>query len=679
MRKYNRRKKNNMFLLVLLILGISIGFALLSTTLNINGIAGINKNTWDIHWNENSIVETQGSVTATTPAYVSDTAKKNVTFAVELELPGDFYEFTVDAKNYGTISGLVDDVKVKIYEGDSTTPLEPGDIPEYLVYSFTHIDGSAVQKGEEIKPNESTKYKFKIGIDEDYEEVPVPGPTPDPAPTTLSLRVEVEETFIQSTSDEDDDPYNIGDFLYYDPVNYNWCEEGDGGTCYKWYLVGKEDSYYDLYMYEHMTNSRWNQTNPVDCIKTATTTWSNQLWIDPKYDYQVSSTFNLDFSTAKARLLTSQEYNALPTEVISSIYAYDQIQQHNSMLINYETQQFNWDGPTEASSGIPFTAGMYTGFYIHPVIHVAKKEGGSSDKCGSYRVGKVVYFDPISTDTCNANTYDINKVKSGQSTCYRWRTIKNDSNCEVTLQLDHNIVNRAVWTSRYQAHEEIGPDNVLTQLQQSTSSWTRVPLLNYEYDTSDVIPTSSEEVSCQDPNDPTKLNRCYYGTLACVNGTCNMIRYNESIFSINNMRARAITAEEVRNIVNTKADSNAFSQTWTIAQHYLQGGFAASNLYYEIGSHYTSGTGNTDLSWLYENTWYTDQDRIGITASDFYDGTDATYNGGYWTLSPMAGHDNYAWAVKMDNGGLDYGTAYNWNGSIFGVRPVIKISKELTN
>ena len=80
-----KNKKNKKLLLILIILGITVGFALLSTTLNIIGTAGINKNTWDIHWNEESIVETQGSVTAINPASVTDTEKKNISFEVELE------------------------------------------------------------------------------------------------------------------------------------------------------------------------------------------------------------------------------------------------------------------------------------------------------------------------------------------------------------------------------------------------------------------------------------------------------------------------------------------------------------------------------------------------------------------------------------------------------------------
>lgn len=42
------KKQRKVFLYLLIILGISVGFALLSTTLNINGIAGIKSNTWNI-------------------------------------------------------------------------------------------------------------------------------------------------------------------------------------------------------------------------------------------------------------------------------------------------------------------------------------------------------------------------------------------------------------------------------------------------------------------------------------------------------------------------------------------------------------------------------------------------------------------------------------------------------
>ena len=132
MRKY-RRKNNKVFLIMILVFMISIGYALLSSNLNINGIAGINKNKWDIHW-ENVQPNASSTVTADTP--VIDENRTKVTYSVELELPGDFYEFDVDAKNDGTIAGTITDIRHSIKkiveEGEDATP------PDYIKYSIVY-------------------------------------------------------------------------------------------------------------------------------------------------------------------------------------------------------------------------------------------------------------------------------------------------------------------------------------------------------------------------------------------------------------------------------------------------------------------------------------------------------------------------------------------------------------
>ena len=180
------KKQSKLFILILLILGISLGYALLSSTLSIMGTAGINKNTWDIHWNENSIVETPGSVTAKTPAYVSNDEKTIVTFDTELELPGDFYEFTVDAKNYGTIDGQVKKVTLKFLDPKTDEVMDIDDLPEYLTYTFTHGDGTEIIENEAIDMGESIKYKFRLEFNEDATAIPTPEdgeeeiPTPKP-------------------------------------------------------------------------------------------------------------------------------------------------------------------------------------------------------------------------------------------------------------------------------------------------------------------------------------------------------------------------------------------------------------------------------------------------------------------------------------------------------------------
>ena len=167
------KKKNKKLLIIIMLLAIAIGFALLSTTLNIIGTAGINKNTWNIHWNSESIEETEGSVTATTPAHVTDAEEKNIDFAVELELPGDFYEFTVDAINEGSIDGQIETIDVTFYEADGQTPIKEEDLPSEIIYSLKHADGSDIEENEVITKNGGTiSYKLRVEFDKNIESLP---------------------------------------------------------------------------------------------------------------------------------------------------------------------------------------------------------------------------------------------------------------------------------------------------------------------------------------------------------------------------------------------------------------------------------------------------------------------------------------------------------------------------
>ena len=66
----NNKKKNVLFVLLLLIVGLSIGYSLLSTNLKINGSSKIKGSSWDIHFenvvvNTDSVALTTGDVAAT--------------------------------------------------------------------------------------------------------------------------------------------------------------------------------------------------------------------------------------------------------------------------------------------------------------------------------------------------------------------------------------------------------------------------------------------------------------------------------------------------------------------------------------------------------------------------------------------------------------------------------------
>ena len=155
----------------------------------------------------------------------------------------------------------------------------------------------------------------------------------------------------------------------------------------------------------------------------------------------------------------------------------------------------------------------------------------------SYSTGQVVYFDPVSENECNATKFNINNIKSGSSTCYKWYVIStgNDLKGEsLKLILDHNIVNKVAWySSRINTN---GPYVVLNSLTNATTGWTRLDPINYTYIT-------------------TGTNN--YGTLSCVEGVCTMPggTVGETAENGKKLRARLITRQELLAISNN-SESN---------------------------------------------------------------------------------------------------------------------------
>ena len=170
MRKY--KKKNKVFLLAILVLVVSIGYALLSTTLNINGIAGINKNAFDIHWDRNSVEVTDGSVEGDIPTVTGDN-DSIVEFTTELELPGDFYEFTVDAINEGTIDGIVTLSDKTTYKLINEEYVEQA-LPSYIKYSVTYEDGTTLPKIGDVLVADGGTQKYKVRVEYDSEATTLP-------------------------------------------------------------------------------------------------------------------------------------------------------------------------------------------------------------------------------------------------------------------------------------------------------------------------------------------------------------------------------------------------------------------------------------------------------------------------------------------------------------------------
>ncbi|MBR2828650.1 MAG: hypothetical protein IKE70_05415 [Bacilli bacterium] len=154
-KKENGRKGFVFLLLLLLLLAVTIGYSILSDTLNINGTSKISGATWKVHFTNVSSGST-GSVTPVQAPKISND-ELSITYQVNLDKPGDFYEFTATVKNDGSVDA-------KLANAPILTGLSAGQ-DVYLNHTFTHLDGSRVKTGEVLEAGESVVYKVKIEFD----------------------------------------------------------------------------------------------------------------------------------------------------------------------------------------------------------------------------------------------------------------------------------------------------------------------------------------------------------------------------------------------------------------------------------------------------------------------------------------------------------------------------------
>ena len=165
--KNNKRKKKkvlSVLVLLLLILGVSIGYAVLSQTLTINGTSSIGGSTWNVHFENVQIAN--GSVTATTPPTATGTNTTSLTYTIALQQPGDFYEFTVDVKNGGSIAAKLN--AAPTISGVSTAQ----DV--YTNYTFLNSDGSAVTAGQTLAAGAKRTYKVRVEFDSNISASQLP-------------------------------------------------------------------------------------------------------------------------------------------------------------------------------------------------------------------------------------------------------------------------------------------------------------------------------------------------------------------------------------------------------------------------------------------------------------------------------------------------------------------------
>ena len=161
------KRKNLLVVLILLLIGVSIGYALLTSTLNISGTSNIKKLGWDVHFD--NIVLEDGNVTAIKNATIDDNNKTSIEYIVKLNKPGDKYEFTVDVVNAGDIDAMIGTVsKTGLTEEQA----------KYMDYNVSYlIDGKEKELSEKDLLSKNSSKKIKVSVkyktDLNSEDLPI--------------------------------------------------------------------------------------------------------------------------------------------------------------------------------------------------------------------------------------------------------------------------------------------------------------------------------------------------------------------------------------------------------------------------------------------------------------------------------------------------------------------------
>ena len=159
-----RNKSMCIILIVLILFGVSVGYAAISRTLTINGNSEVKENSWNIYFDNIKI--TEGSVTATRDAVINNSS---IDFSIRLDLPGDFYEFTVDVINDGSIDAMID--------SSAKTPELTSSQSKYLNYIIEYQNGEQIISKQLVKSKEDVRIKVRVEYRSDITETDLPSVT----------------------------------------------------------------------------------------------------------------------------------------------------------------------------------------------------------------------------------------------------------------------------------------------------------------------------------------------------------------------------------------------------------------------------------------------------------------------------------------------------------------------
>ena len=213
MEKERRTKALVIVVLLIVFMGLTIAFAALSTTLNINGTAYLDAAKWGIRFENLSSPTKIGSATTTGTAKIEETKAAEITgINVSLMAPGDKVTYTVDLVNKGTINAKIDNIEKTVLTSEQQ---------RYLTFKVTDKNGYEISQGDILEKGETKKITITIEFIKDLTKEDLPKQT---STISLSYKLNFVQTDDKATSGSEGvqqactsfdkkDTYNVGDVI----------------------------------------------------------------------------------------------------------------------------------------------------------------------------------------------------------------------------------------------------------------------------------------------------------------------------------------------------------------------------------------------------------------------------------------------------------------------------------
>ena len=332
------------------IIGLAVGYAVLSQNLNIQGTSGITSD-FNIVFTDiqeinqipesgdfdmdNALLAVLGANGIThdiTTLKAQVVNEHQIDLNVDMKKPGATGVYEISVENTGKLDGYISDITGL----DEANASEPTDI------QFQLINFKETQK---IRVGEVKKFVLIVYWSEEATTIPQ---------TSKNLTLDLTVTqYSEQQQDRPDIPdpsgkteYAVGDEVYFDPVvgqrcysDEAWTLDDKGSTCYKWNVIKASDSSSDTVEllldhdlpgdaawvsledyqaaggtaeeYGEFGNNKYGPITALKHLKTATDSWNGVVTLtsadNVTRENGSGSTYTINYEGYKARLISGQE------------------------------------------------------------------------------------------------------------------------------------------------------------------------------------------------------------------------------------------------------------------------------------------------------------------------------------------------------------------------------------